>query len=83
MADLLGSLLPGGYMAPDVQNVLGGMLLLASCSPSGEGPVESCVTGSSPDAECSAGNSPRSEQGSPPPVCSSPGSMCFPTGFAP
>ena len=81
MADLLGSLLPAGYMAPDVQSILGGMLLLASCNPTGTGPVESCVTGSSPDAECSVGYSPRTQQGCPSP-CTSP-SACIPVGYAP
>ena len=82
MADLLGSLLPVGYMAPDVQSILGGVLLLASCSPSGSGPLESCVTGSSPDAECSAGHSPRTEQGCPSP-CPSPSGGCALIGYAP
>ena len=32
MADLLGSLLPTDYAAPDVQDVLGGELLGSTCS---------------------------------------------------
>ena len=52
MADLLGSLLPVGYAAPDVQNVLGGDLLRASCDTNGSVPTATCGTGSSPFASC-------------------------------
>lgn len=38
MADLLGSLLPADYTAPDVQDVLGGELEGASCKGGGSEP---------------------------------------------
>jgi len=38
MADLLGSLLPTDYAAPDVQDVLGGELENAECKGNGTGP---------------------------------------------
>ncbi len=58
MADLLGSLLPEGYAAPDVQSALGGDLWLASCSEWGGIPSETCGTGSAPRAVCDVGSAP-------------------------
>ncbi|MBW7991007.1 MAG: hypothetical protein FVQ84_13455 [Planctomycetes bacterium] len=63
MADVLdlGSLLPTGYAAPDVQGILGGELNLASCNP-GTSPSESCGQyGTSPSATCiDLGGDPKS-----------------------
>jgi len=42
MADLLGSLLPADYAAPDVQDALGGDLDGATCKSNGSGP--SCTS---------------------------------------
>ncbi len=53
MADLLGSLLPSGYSAPDVQSILGGSLLDSICSTPGSNPIARCGGGSSPVSECS------------------------------
>ncbi len=53
MADLLGSLLPSGYSAPDVQSILGGNLLDSICSTPGSNPIAKCGGGSSPVSECS------------------------------
>jgi len=39
MADLLGSLLPTDYAAPDVQDVLGGELLGSTCNNDGTTPT--------------------------------------------
>lgn len=59
MTDILGSLLPEGYAAPDVQGVLGGELLLALCRNPGSAPAEGCSTGSDPKAHCTpSGNGP-------------------------
>ncbi len=52
MADLLGSLLPSGYSAPDVQSILGGSLLDSICSTPGSNPIARCGEGSSPMSEC-------------------------------
>lgn len=52
MADLLGSLLPAGYAAPDVQAMLGGWFENV-CEGSGISPKSTCnPTGSSPTATC-------------------------------
>jgi hypothetical protein len=58
MADLLGSLLPPGYAAPNVQSVLGGDLADSSCADHGGSPNDNCTPGSSPSATCEAGFNP-------------------------
>ena len=59
MTDILGSLLPEGYAAPDVQGVLGGELLKSLCENPGSSPSEGCGTGSTPSAQCRpSGNGP-------------------------
>jgi hypothetical protein len=57
MADLLGSLLPEGYAAPDVQGALAGDLVLAKCGP-GTTPREGCAPGTDPTARCGDGGNP-------------------------
>ncbi len=54
MEDLLylGSLLPMGYAAPDVQSILSGDLLDSTCGTPGSNPVASCGTGTSPTSKC-------------------------------
>jgi hypothetical protein len=55
MADMLdlGSLLPMGYAAPDVQGILGGEQFIAICDPSGSTPTSQCQNpGSKPGAGC-------------------------------
>lgn len=69
MVDLLGSLLPLSYTAPQVQSVLGGVLLSWRCDPWGTAPTESCYpTGSSPSVWCNVGHSPEA---------------CAPSGYYP
>ncbi len=50
MADILGSLLPEGYAAPEVQSILGGELARPYCNNGGE------PTGT--DATCNYGSKP-------------------------
>jgi len=58
MADLLGSLLPTDYAAPDVQGILGGELLIAWCE-TGMTPYESCSpAGTLPTVVCRLGSHP-------------------------
>jgi hypothetical protein len=55
MADLmdLGSLLPMGYTAPDVQGILGGEDFITICSPTGSSPNAVCTpSGSAPSSGC-------------------------------
>ena len=52
MADLLGSLLPAGYAAPDVQGILGGELR-DLCMPCGPYPADVCYSlGTDPFGGC-------------------------------
>ncbi len=89
MADLLGSLLPSGYSAPNVQSILGGNLLLAVCVQVGSVPMERCIPGSAPAVACEEGIDPGGGGGEPayctpygqsPPT--DPGA-CTPVGYAP
>jgi len=66
MADLLGSLLPASYMAPDVQTVLGGELADRATCIYGHGPQ--CYSGTSPWTACS-------------PTGSEPFIVCEPSGI--
>ncbi len=51
----LGSMLPEGYTAPDVQGVLGGDMSHTWCVWTGSWPYESCgTTGSDPGTVCLA-----------------------------
>lgn len=52
MTDLLGSMLPEEYSAPDVQSILGGDLLAAECDIPGSSPVAECPQGSNPTSLC-------------------------------
>ncbi len=63
MADLLGSLLPADYAAPDVQSVLEGTLLSAACNTSGNRPTAVCPNGSNPQADCGSGTKPFESRG--------------------
>ncbi len=55
----LGSMLPEGYAAPDVQSVLGGDIPHAWCVWTGSEPQETCIEGSSPGTVCLvSGNGP-------------------------
>jgi hypothetical protein len=67
MADLLGSMLPAGYSAPEVQGILGGDLLGAECG-NGTNPVADCSPGSKPISACATGGTPPPPP-PPPPGC--------------
>ncbi len=58
MANLLSSLLPNGYTAPDVQSALGGELWQAICEGTGTNPMEECDKGSLPLTDCYPGIAP-------------------------
>lgn len=60
MADILGSLLPEGYAAPEVQGLLGGELFASYCTTLGSDPTDICnKVGSSPFVQCTSGTVPR------------------------